>query len=611
MSAGHGNQGTTDHIAFSAEDEHLRERRRLVFQRLRAAAALCVVPIGLTPVLHTVMLGGPVAITEATLTVGACALAIGLTARPRYERWAIPLTVATVLGVVSFWLSGADPSRPVDDGLFRMVGSMLGAALVFPWGPAAQALVSTVVALEVVLGPVLGGADPQTHLPLFSGALLSWVASIAGAYLLDREQRRGGERRQRAWAERDRVVASARQSQMLLEVGRALNATVDLSQLTRLVTRIAQQLLVCDVVTLALVDDERRTLETVAVATGGDESADAFRGTTIAFDERLNTALSSHRVLALPDVAGHERLQKELGRWAMSRVLVAGIRRDGQLLGILSFMQRAPEPRFCDQAVRLAEGIAHQAAIALANARLIEELRSASEVKSCFVSTMSHELRTPINVILGLAEMARDDDVPQTDRRHCLARIDRAGRDLLELVDSTLAIGRIESGRDAVVIEPVPLRALWDELGSFCDRLPRKADVRIEWDVTVPGDTISTDPRKLTVMVRNLVGNALKFTERGRVSARLAVHGDQLTITVADTGIGIRKQDQATIFEMFRQADGSDSRRFGGSGLGLYIVDRYAQQLGGGVSVDSTPGQGSRFTIRLPYRLADEQRAAA
>jgi signal transduction histidine kinase len=113
------------------------------------------------------------------------------------------------------------------------------------------------------------------------------------------------------------------------------------------------------------------------------------------------------------------------------------------------------------------------------------------------------------------------------------------------------------------------------------------------------------------VIVRNLVGNALKFTERGRVQAWIAVKGKHLVIGVSDTGIGIPPESQAHIFEMFRQADGSDSRRFGGSGLGLYIVAQYARQLDGTVEVDSAPGRGSTFRVTLPLRVAQPAARAA
>jgi signal transduction histidine kinase len=128
--------------------------------------------------------------------------------------------------------------------------------------------------------------------------------------------------------------------------------------------------------------------------------------------------------------------------------------------------------------------------------------------------------------------------------------------------------------------------------------------VRLEWSATAPAISMVTDPRKLATALRNLVSNALKFTEEGRVRAEVARAGDRVEFRVADTGIGIRPEDHAAVFEMFRQADGSDSRRYGGSGLGLYIVRRFVHQLGGTVGLDSAPGRGSVFTVTLPRAAA-------
>ena len=267
--------------------------------------------------------------------------------------------------------------------------------------------------------------------------------------------------------------------------------------------------------------------------------------------------------------------------------------------------------RITPDLARVARGIAQVGSMALANAALVGELEHASQLKSEFVSTMSHELRTPLNVILGYAEMAREGD-SSLSAHEIMARIELSGRDLLGLIESTLEIGEIEAGRDAPRVEEVAFETFWTALGEGCERLPRREGVAFEWRNDVPGLRLATDPRKLTVIVRNLVGNALKFTERGAVRVAAQRDGDTVVLTVADTGIGIRREDHAAVFEMFRQADGSDSRRFNGSGLGLYIVRRLVEQLGGTVALTSALGQGSVFLIVLPRSPAAqyEPRAA-
>jgi signal transduction histidine kinase len=213
---------------------------------------------------------------------------------------------------------------------------------------------------------------------------------------------------------------------------------------------------------------------------------------------------------------------------------------------------------------------------------------------------MSHELRTPLNVILGFAEMAQDEGLDPEERGRLLARIEGSGWELLRLIEDTLAMGRIEAGRDRVELAPVEASALWERLGRECTALPQKPAVALEWQALTGDATFVTDPRKLTIMVRNLVHNALKFTEVGWVRVTMAIENERLMLSVADSGIGIDPADHLVVFEMFRQGDGSDTRRFGGTGLGLHIVRRFAEQLAGTVELESTPGRGSRFTVTLP-----------
>src|SRR5262249_14301503 len=189
----------------------------------------------------------------------------------------------------------------------------------------------------------------------------------------------------------------------------------------------------------------------------------------------------------------------------------------GRRLGLISFNQRLETTCFTDQQRVLAEGIAHQAAIALANARLVDDLQRAGRVKTEFLSTVSHELRTPLNVILGYAEIGRDAGVEPELHADYFAKIEAAGRDLLDLIEGTLAIGRLEANRDQVELSQVELPLYWSTLHRVCGRFPRAPEVALEWNEDVPARVLHTDTRKLDVVVRNLVGNALKFTVTGRV----------------------------------------------------------------------------------------------
>jgi signal transduction histidine kinase len=281
-------------------------------------------------------------------------------------------------------------------------------------------------------------------------------------------------------------------------------------------------------------------------------------------------------------------------------LLAIALRHGDEIVGVQLARAVRPDSGFTAVQRRIAAGAAQLGSLALANAQLVGELEKLNRLKSEFVSTMSHELRTPLNVILGYAEMARDN---ADERDDYLSRIDAAGRELLGLIETTLEVGRIEAGRDTITLEPVSLAAFLATIAAGCARLPRHESVVLTWPASPPDIVLMTDPRKLTLVLRNLVGNALKFTERGEVRVEAALDNGHVVLKVADTGIGIPLEDQEAIFEMFRQVDGSDRRRFGGSGLGLYIVQRFVRRLGGTIALASEPGRGSVFSVSLP-RLA-------
>ncbi|HEX3477478.1 MAG TPA: response regulator [Kofleriaceae bacterium] len=233
------------------------------------------------------------------------------------------------------------------------------------------------------------------------------------------------------------------------------------------------------------------------------------------------------------------------------------------------------------------------------------ELQRASAYKSQFLANMSHELRTPLNSVLILARLLADnrDGNLLAEQVKFAETIYAAGNDLLALISDVLDLSRIEAGVLDVRLEPVTLARLTDELTRAFQPIANHKQlaltVRIE-----PGapERIDSDPTRLSQILKNLVSNALKFTERGGVSLAITGTDDSVQLAVRDTGIGIPADQHELIFEPFRQADGATNRKFAGTGLGLAISRDLAHLLGGRLEVVSAPGQGSTFTLTLPLR---------
>lgn len=240
-----------------------------------------------------------------------------------------------------------------------------------------------------------------------------------------------------------------------------------------------------------------------------------------------------------------------------------------------------------------------------------EEAEAGARAKSEFLAVMSHEVRTPMNGVLGMIRLVLDSPLPSEDRRR-LEIACQSAEGLLTVLDDALDYSRLDSGQQALV-DPAPL-SLRQTVQAVVDLMePRARDKGLVLTTDLPPqgpDWIRGDAARLRQILFNLLGNAVKFTLSGGVSVQVrAETADppnpadgriRLSLTVADTGIGIDPAQQDHIFQAFSQADTSISRRFGGAGLGLAICRRLAEQMGGGITVTSTPGAGSRFTLTLP-----------
>ena len=274
-------------------------------------------------------------------------------------------------------------------------------------------------------------------------------------------------------------------------------------------------------------------------------------------------------------------------------VLCVALRRGDKLIGVQSAEHRGRRQAFTPQQMRIARGIAHLASLALETARLVEELEAANRLKSEFVATMSHELRSPLNIIIGYHELLLDGGFgPLAEaQRDPLRRADRSARELLDLINATLDLSRLEAKRIALDLGDVAVADLVDEVGrelADAARAPARRGPLARAPNLPP---LRTDRVKLKMVLKNLVENAVKFTERGRVALDARRGDGGVEFRVADTGVGIAPEAQAVIFEPFRQIDVGRGPMRGGAGLGLYIVKQLLAVLGGTIAVESEVGQ--------------------
>ncbi|HYH83528.1 MAG TPA: PAS domain S-box protein [Longimicrobium sp.] len=274
----------------------------------------------------------------------------------------------------------------------------------------------------------------------------------------------------------------------------------------------------------------------------------------------------------------------------------------GRTFGVLSLVQAESGRRFSADDLPLATELAHRAAVAIENARLYEEALAANRAKAGFLATMSHELRTPLNAMIGYVDlllMGIPETIPQGARGH-VERIRLAARHLLSIIEEILTFSRIEAGRETVEREAVDLAALAGEVSAIIEPLANERGLLLHVPEDVDPPTLVTDPRKLRQILVNLLGNAVKFTERGSVGFAVARGDGAVLLHVRDTGIGIDPALHEAIFEPFRQVDGGMTRAAPGTGLGLTVSRELARLLDGDILVRSAPGQGSVFTVRLP-----------
>jgi signal transduction histidine kinase len=277
----------------------------------------------------------------------------------------------------------------------------------------------------------------------------------------------------------------------------------------------------------------------------------------------------------------------------------------GNPLGAIGLVASSPERRFSDDDVTLASDIAGRAALAIDNARLYGNAQKANQSKTDFLAVVSHDLRTPLNAVIGYADLL-DEGIPVAlppESRQTVQRIRTSARHLMYLLNELLAFARLDGGAETVRVAPCDVCAVAREVAVVMERLAQERGLTFRLLVPDTPVGVETDADKLRQVLLNLVGNAVKYTVRGEVE--LAVRpesAERVLIAVRDTGPGIAPEHREQIFEPFWQIDRTQRTQGGGTGLGLSVVRRTLELLGGEVRVESTLGEGSTFVVSVPRR---------
>lgn len=329
-----------------------------------------------------------------------------------------------------------------------------------------------------------------------------------------------------------------------------------------------------------------------------------------------------YRAVARAEVVNHPSYQENrnvmmgvFDRWQAELLMPLVYERE--VRGAVAFGARRSGREYSAEDYRLMETLVQQLALSLENGRLYEESLQAyrrieasnrkliemDRRKKDFVANICHELRTPISTIIGFAEILREPN-SKADTRDVLNRLVNNGQELSDLMDNLMNFSRMETDAAAAQFELVKLREILAGLEMMTQRLIRERPIEFGIHMEAPVETIESDGQKLQQILVQLLTNALKFTQRGKIELSIRTQTEQareyLEIAVADTGIGIRQEDQRIIFEDFQQLDGSSTRQYGGTGLGLGLCRKLAAALGGEIRVASEIGVGSVFSLLLP-----------
>jgi GAF domain-containing protein/CheY-like chemotaxis protein len=417
------------------------------------------------------------------------------------------------------------------------------------------------------------------------------------------------------------LARSVEELRALGAVSQAVNSTLDLQTVLDTIVAKAAQLSGTEAGAIYVCDERQEGFQLRATYGMSDELVAAIHDLHADISEAVGQLTETHepnQVADLRDLPSTPVNDTLLRAGYRARLLVPLVR-SGEVVGALIVRRKAPG-EFPANTVELVKTFAAQSVLAIQNARLFSEigeksreLQVASQHKSQFLASMSHELRTPLNAIIGVTEMLLEDarDLKRDDEIEPLDRVLRAARHLLALINDILDLSKIEAGRMELHLESFPLAPLIEDVAKTIEPMATKNGNRIVVDCPPDLGTIHADQIRFRQTLLNLASNANKFTEKGTVT--IAARSQQIDgrdgviIAVSDTGIGLTEEQMGRLFQEFSQADASTTRKYGGTGLGLAISRHFCRMMGGDITVESTPGEGSTFTIRLPRIVQADQ----
>jgi signal transduction histidine kinase len=394
------------------------------------------------------------------------------------------------------------------------------------------------------------------------------------------------------------------------EVSQAINSTLDVETVLTTIVVKAVQLSGTEAGTIYTFDEARQEFRLRATHGMDEAMIAAIQDRGIRLGKTvIGKAVAERTPVQIADTLKDRSLVLDIIMQAGFRALLAvPLLRADQIIGALIVRRKEPG-EFPEHIVKLLQTFADQSVLTIQNARLFREiedksrqLEEASQHKSQFLANMSHELRTPLNAILGYTELMADGAYgePSEKMLGILKRLEANGKHLLGLINDVLDLSKIEAGQLVLELSDYCIQDIAQTVRSTLE--PLAADKKLGFKVEVapqlpPG---RGDGRRLTQVLINLVGNAIKFTDTGEVAIKAEANNGAFYVSVRDTGPGISAEDQAKLFQEFQQADNAITRKKGGTGLGLAISKRIIEMHGGKIWVESQPGQGSTFAFTLP-----------